>query len=205
MFMQYGLPMEHQTEEASSRFIAPVSLFHCHERRAIDKHIRCRSSITWSDCLILQSRIRRSVLHGRITTKGRIEYQFKTFSGYNNTCGSEAGNENSRRVLECDRKSLLKVTVRRSWDCAIIPDVVNHTACAWSNAQDGIVMPTFGILCYALSFEIYRFDSSSDPCGFLLGSFPAAPRYFRSPVCASMDFLNRSYEVCAWLPRLFST
>jgi hypothetical protein len=81
MFMQYGLPMEHQTEEASSRFIAPVSLFHCHERRAIDKHIRCRSSITWSDCLILQSRIRRSVLHGRITTKGRIEYQFKTFSG----------------------------------------------------------------------------------------------------------------------------
>jgi hypothetical protein len=46
---------------------------------------------------------------------------------------------------------------------------VGHAACAWNNAKEGISMPIFGILCYGVSFEFYKYDGSVDPPTFSLG------------------------------------
>ena len=78
MLMQYGMLTEHQTEEASSRFIAPV-------------RISYNNSLIFSGMQIFNHLIRQlnfaikftpeTKLHNRISTKGRIKYQFVTFSG----------------------------------------------------------------------------------------------------------------------------
>ena len=75
---QYGPPIDHRTEEATSRFLAPVGRILLLLRRNSD----CRFQIF--NCLVAQfgfafRNLPESTLDGRLTTKGRIKYQFKAF------------------------------------------------------------------------------------------------------------------------------
>ncbi|KAF8808065.1 hypothetical protein BYT27DRAFT_7097515 [Phlegmacium glaucopus] len=61
LLLQYGPPIDHETEEATSRFLAPIF-----------NHLVTTFGFAFRN-------LPESSLHGRITNRGRIEYYFKSF------------------------------------------------------------------------------------------------------------------------------
>jgi hypothetical protein len=74
---QYGPPIEHETEEATSRFLAPVrgtlllrrNSDHCSQ---IFNRLIAQFGFAFIN-------LPESILDGRVTTRGKIEYYFKAF------------------------------------------------------------------------------------------------------------------------------
>jgi hypothetical protein len=80
MMKQYGDPVCHKNEEARSRFLAPVS----ESPANVKFYCSCfwqlfNRTVSLFDLTILNTP--ESIIPGRMTTKGRIEYHFSVFGG----------------------------------------------------------------------------------------------------------------------------
>jgi hypothetical protein len=77
---QYGPPDDHVNEEARSRFLAPVSLhnnqWHENPLWLTNQQLFNRTVAQFG---LLIANTPESVIPGRMTTRGRIEYHFKVF------------------------------------------------------------------------------------------------------------------------------
>lgn len=75
---QYGPPDEHHSEEARSRFIAPVHPIHpCPVYRTFANLLVQIMNRLVAQLSLLIKNTPESVMQGCIATKGRVEYQFK--------------------------------------------------------------------------------------------------------------------------------
>ena len=80
MMVQYGPPIEHQNEEARSRFLSPVSASHFSDHRPpansnFYPEIFNRLIAVFGFAF---RNLPESTIRGRIATKGRVEYYFQT-------------------------------------------------------------------------------------------------------------------------------
>ncbi|KAN0082202.1 hypothetical protein V8E54_003500 [Elaphomyces granulatus] len=136
---QYGPMIDHANEEARSRYLSSyfnriVALFSGHLLNTPE-----------------------TILEGRLTTKGRIEYQFQTYGAINVVfieVKLEIGGQSERLnfvaqvIAECD-------------------------ACAWMNKQMGCDVPIMAILCDGSNFFFYRYiDNCENSRQLFLGEFP---------------------------------
>ncbi|KAF8542453.1 hypothetical protein BDD12DRAFT_774865 [Trichophaea hybrida] len=119
---QYGPPQDHHSEEARSRYLAPmfnriVAQFHS-----------------------LLVNTPESMMEGLFTTKGRIEYQFRT-------CGS----------LTVVLIKLVIGSTKERLD-AIAQVLAEADACDYDNYKEGFHTPIHGILSDGTSFQFFRFE-----------------------------------------------
>lgn len=80
MLVQYGPPMDHKTEEATSRFLSPVSA--SQQTSSYGNLIQICPQIFNRLIGVFQFAFRNlpeSIIEGRMTTKGRVEYYFRSF------------------------------------------------------------------------------------------------------------------------------
>src|ERR1700722_1897839 len=95
-----------------------------------------------------------TMLRSRISTKRRIEYQsvgvILVFVEVELGRGSleEYWNAIAQIIAESNGKEMT---------CSSI-----HAVCDWNNFKEGISISIFGILCYGVSFEFYKYDGSLD-------------------------------------------
>ena len=78
MLVQYGPPLDHETEQARSRFLSPVSASHFSDHQTNSNFY---SEIFNRLIAIFSSTYRNlpeSTIEGRIATKGRLQYHFTT-------------------------------------------------------------------------------------------------------------------------------
>ncbi|TDL16563.1 hypothetical protein BD410DRAFT_731203 [Rickenella mellea] len=139
LILQYGPLMDQANEEATSRTLSPIfnRLVAIFEHAIINEH--------------------ESIIYGRLTTKGRIEYHFKTF-------GAVA-------ILFVEVKHLIR-SLNDKMD-AIGQVIAECDACDWSNVSSNIHVPIYGILCDAVGFSFFRFNgSASKPDRFTGGYYP---------------------------------
>lgn len=78
--------------------------------------------------------------------------------------------------------------------------------CDWNNANNGLRVPVYGILCYRDYFEFFLFEGNTlgdtGPFSFKCGSLPndQSPRYFRLPDPAYTQttgpFINALRPIC---------
>lgn len=135
---QYGPPIEHETEEATSRFLAPIF-----NRLVAQFGFAFRN-------------LPESILDGRVTTRGKIEYYFKAFG--------------SISALFIEVK--LKIGSRKERMDAIAQVIAECDACCWNNARQGLRVPVFGILCDGNVFQFFLFDGCTRPFSFIRGTLP---------------------------------
>ncbi|TDL16569.1 hypothetical protein BD410DRAFT_795220 [Rickenella mellea] len=139
LMMQYGPFQEHLNEEATSRTLAPIF------NRLV---------------AVFKSAIKNrpeSIITGRITTKGRIEYHFKTFGAL--------------AILFVEVKHV--IAPNEKLDC-IAQVIAECDACDWSNVGLNMHVPIFGILCDAVGFSFFKFDGSTSPYTFSAGRDPSS-------------------------------
>ncbi|KAF8806804.1 hypothetical protein BYT27DRAFT_6609038 [Phlegmacium glaucopus] len=128
MLNQYGEPDSHKNEEARSRFLSPlfnriVSLF---------------------ELTIVNTP--ESIIPGRMTTKGRIEYHFSVFGGLS--------------ILVIEVKFSLR-SADEHFD-AIAQVIAECDACSYANDQREFPPSlVYGILCDGITFEFFSFDGST--------------------------------------------
>jgi len=139
---QYGEPVQHKNEEARSRFLAPlfnrtVALF--------DLSIRNTPE---------------SIIRGRMTTSGRVEYHFLVFGGLS--------------LLVIEVKYVLGSDEERL--DAIAQVVAECDACDYAN--DRFQFPpalVYGVLCDGSTFEFFSFDGKTKKPTFSRGVFSDPP------------------------------
>ncbi|KAK2467391.1 hypothetical protein APHAL10511_000626 [Amanita phalloides] len=135
---QYGEPVNHKNEEARSRFLAPLF------NRTV---ALLKLAITNTP---------ESTIHGRLTTKGRIEYHFLVFGGVS--------------ILVIEVKYALGVAEERL--DAIAQIIAECDACDYSNELLRFSsFPIYAILSDGASFEFFAFNGSPDPPTFSRGVF----------------------------------
>jgi len=144
--LQYGHMGLHKNEEARARFLSGF----------FNKTVALFSGVLLNTP--------ETLLEGRITTKGRIEYQFKTFGGIT--------------VVFIEVKlNLGNSTERINFFAQVIAEC---DACAWMNFQNGFHVPIMAVLCDGNSFYFFKFVNrrqtrSADPQIFL-GKFADGSR-----------------------------
>jgi len=140
--VQYGPPIVHQTEEARSRFLSPIF-----NRLVVVFDFALRN-------------LPESILEGRITTKGRVEYYFKAFGSlalvfveFKREIGSPEDRLNAiaQVIAECDAGDR-------------------------NNEKQGFRVAVHGILCDGTTFEFFRFDGTTKPSSFHHGRDTTVPR-----------------------------
>jgi hypothetical protein len=167
---QYGPPDEHETEEATSRFLAPIF-----NRLVAQFGFAFRN-------------LPESILDGRVTTKGKIEYYFKAF-------GSIA-------ALFIEVK--LKIGSKKERLDAISQVIAECDACCWNNTRQGLHVPVIGILCDGNVFQFFLFDGSTKPFSFSRGTLPGDPPTLRhgfklddfTAAESSRPFLRALRQIC---------
>ncbi|KAF9505804.1 hypothetical protein BS47DRAFT_1385816 [Hydnum rufescens UP504] len=144
MLIQYGPLSQHKTEEARSRFFSPV--FN-HLVKLFTFMLRNQPE---------------TMVEGRIDTRGRVEYFFKTFGAVAILCIEtklKIGNNDERLatiaqvIAECD-------------------------GCDLDNAKNSFSLPIYCILCDELSFEFFKFERNPNPT-FRRGCFHGDPKRLR--------------------------
>jgi hypothetical protein len=116
-----------------------------------------------------------AILEDRITAKGRIEYQFRTYSGVTIVfievkldVGSltERLNCYAQVIAECDGEFRNDIS-QNAW-------LTVFAACAWMNLQNGFNVPIPAILCDGTYFYFFKFEdrrqAGSAP-QFFIGKF----------------------------------
>ncbi|KAI0249647.1 hypothetical protein BJV78DRAFT_1155718 [Lactifluus subvellereus] len=91
-----------------------------------------------------------SLMNGRITTKGRIKFHFKTFGALT--------------VVFVEVK--LKIGSVEERMNAIAQVIAECDACDWNNMRFDVSIPIYGILCDGSSFQFFTFDASTKPYKF---------------------------------------
>ncbi|KAF8310918.1 uncharacterized protein EI90DRAFT_2870327, partial [Cantharellus anzutake] len=146
MLKQYGPLSAHETEEATSRFLSPI--FH---------RLIAEFSFTFRS-------FPESILEGRATMKGRIEYYLRAFG--------------SVSVLIIQLK--LKIGNDKERLDAIAQVIAECDACDWKNSTEGFFVPVFGILWDGTYFQFFKFVGAPKiPHSFLRGAFAGDPPMLR--------------------------
>lgn len=113
MLVQYGPPAEHKTEEARSRFFAPVNVFRFFLKSIFHLHPQVFDHLVKQFNFMFRNEPECDIDEGRISTGGRIEYFFKTFGATAVLCIEmkfRIGNDDERLkavaqiISECDGK-----------------------------------------------------------------------------------------------------
>jgi hypothetical protein len=124
MLVQYGPPMDHETEEATSRFLSPVSA--SQQTSSCGNLIRICPQIFNRLIGVFQFAFRNlpeSIIEGLMTTKGRVEYYFRSigsiavlFVEFKLKIGSakERLDAIGQVIAECDGQTLFFLTTRLS-------------------------------------------------------------------------------------------
>ncbi|KAH9006404.1 hypothetical protein EDB86DRAFT_3144168 [Lactarius hatsudake] len=144
LLIQYGPPAEQSDAEARSRFLAPIV-----------NHLIAQFGSSFQNTP-------RSVVAGLITTRGRVEYHFKTFAGAISVVFVEV------KFRIGDPEERLD---------AIAHVIAECDACDWKNTRAGFNVPVYGILCDGTSFLFFAFDGTINPYKFTMGVVPG--RRFR--------------------------
>jgi hypothetical protein len=113
MLVQYGPPIEHETEVARSRFLSPVSASHFSDHRP-PTNLNFYPEIFNRLIAVFGFAFRNlpeSAIKGRITTKGRVEHYFQTMGSiavffleikYRIGSGKERLDAIAQVIAECD-------------------------------------------------------------------------------------------------------
>ncbi|KAH9072882.1 hypothetical protein EDB83DRAFT_2220190 [Lactarius deliciosus] len=144
LLIQYGPPAEQSDAEARSRFLAPIV-----------NHLIAQFGSSFQN-------MPRSVMAGLVTTRGRVEYHFKTFAGAISVVFVEA------KFRIGDPEERLD---------AIAQVIAECDACDWKNTRAGFNVPVYSILCDGTSFLFFAFDGTINPYKFTMGVVPG--RRFR--------------------------
>ncbi|KAF8242952.1 hypothetical protein K440DRAFT_615061 [Wilcoxina mikolae CBS 423.85] len=144
MLQVYGPPELHGSEVARSRFLAPLW-----------NHVVAKFGM-------LIRNTPESMLEGRITSQGRIEYQFRAFG--------------SLTVLFIELKMFVGDSNEKM--NAIAQVLAEGDACDYDNFQKGYNLPVYGILSDGTSWMFFRFHRTLSPGGdvqlnVLRGALPA--------------------------------
>ena len=172
----------HTTEEARSRFLAPVSILPITTRTTEFFLISIRFSIAWW------------LMNGRITTRGKIEYHFKTFGVI-----TVVFVEIKLKIGSDEERMNVIVQVWRSdipltQNSPLIPQhTVKPTACDWNNTRFDVSIPIYGILCDGSGFQFFTFDGSTKPYKFSMGVIPGS----RFRVAGGLPLVDFSSEPTA--------
>ena len=122
-----------------------------------------------------------TIISGRISTSGRIEYFFKTFGATAILCIEmkfKIGNQDERLeaiaqvIAECDgmlHTLQLRTFRRRLLEC---------TGCYEHNTDQGYSLPIHCILSDGLSYEFFKFERTPNP-RFFRGCFAGDPKHLR--------------------------
>jgi hypothetical protein len=140
LLIQYGTLQNHTTEEARSRFLSPIF------NRLVAQF---GSSIRNTP---------ESLMNGRITTRGKIEYHFKTFGALT--------------IVFVEVR--LKIGSIEERINAIAQVIAECDACDWNNTRFNVSIPIYGILCDGSSFQFFTFDGSTKPYKFSMGVVPGS-------------------------------
>ncbi|KAH9042676.1 hypothetical protein EDB85DRAFT_1085527 [Lactarius pseudohatsudake] len=141
LLIQYGPPAEQSDAEARSRFLAPIV-----------NHLIAQFGSSFQNTP-------RSVVAGLITTRGRVEYHFKTFAGAISVVFVEV------KFRIGDPEERLD---------AIAQVIAECYACNWQNTRVDFNVPVYGILCDGASFLFFAFDGSINPYKFTMGVVPGS-------------------------------
>ncbi|KIL59239.1 hypothetical protein M378DRAFT_1068410 [Amanita muscaria Koide BX008] len=155
LLTQYGNFENHTTEEARSRFLAPIF------NRLVAPF---GSSIRNTP---------ESLMNGRITTRGKIVYHFKTFG--------------ILTVVFVEAK--LKIGSTEDRLNAIAQVIAECAACDWNNLRFDVSIPIYSILCDGSSFQFFTFDGSTKPYKFSMGIVPGS-RFRVSAGLSLVDFTS---------------
>ncbi|KAF8542350.1 hypothetical protein BDD12DRAFT_979066 [Trichophaea hybrida] len=131
MLQVYGPPELHRSEDARSLFLAPLW-----------NHVVAKFGM-------LIRNTPESMLEGRITTQGRIEYQFRAFG--------------SLTVLFIELKMFVGDSNEKM--NAIAQVLAEGDACDYDNFQKGYNLPVYGILSDGTSWMFFRFNRTLSPRG----------------------------------------
>ncbi|KAI9786810.1 MAG: hypothetical protein M1839_005041 [Geoglossum umbratile] len=174
---QYGVLSDHRNEEARSRFLS------AYFNRIVDLF----SGLVYNTP--------ESLLEGRMTTKGRIEYQFSIYGGIT--------------ILFIEVKlEIGGATERLNCYAQVIAEC---DACAWMNTQNGFDIPIMAILCDGKSFRFFKFIRQSRThntkpqlfLGQFVGGFEEEPIYEMARGTSPADFIRRSRRLCESLFYVF--
>ncbi|KAL0632801.1 hypothetical protein Q9L58_008317 [Maublancomyces gigas] len=132
---QFGPPEGHRNEEARSRFLAPLL-------GRIQSEFRF---LIWNTP--------ETIMPGRMSTRGRIEYQFKV-------CGALT-------ILFIEVK--LQIGSGDERLNAIAQLIAEADACDLLNENNGFRSTIYAVLCDGSSFEYFSFDGSTRPPVFSRG------------------------------------
>ncbi|OCK97655.1 uncharacterized protein K441DRAFT_675041 [Cenococcum geophilum 1.58] len=120
---QYGPMDKHENEEARARYLSGY----------FNKIVALFSGLLFN--------IPETILEGKLTTKGRIEYQFTTYGGVT--------------VVFIEVKlDIGSLTERLNCFAQVIAEC---DACAWVNDQNGYQIPIMAVLCDGKSFYFFQF------------------------------------------------
>ncbi|KAI9769791.1 MAG: hypothetical protein M1840_003785 [Geoglossum simile] len=175
---QYRPLSLHDTEDARSRFLSAY----------FNRIVGLFSGLLYNTP--------ESMLEGKITSKGRIEYQFKTFGGVT--------------VLFIEVKLLIGGLSERL-DC-IAQVIAEADACAWMNFQQGFRVPIIAVLCDGKSFTFFKFldrrqTRTASPRLFI-GQFPNGDLeqvIVGMTGANAMNFFYHSRSICESLFYVFLT
>ncbi|KAI9772380.1 MAG: hypothetical protein M1839_002459 [Geoglossum umbratile] len=172
------LPL-HDTEEARSRFLSAY----------FNRIVGLFSGLIYNTP--------ESMLEGKIASKGRIEYQFKTFGGVT--------------VLFIEVKLSIG-SLRERLDC-IAQVIAEADACAWMNFQQGFRVPIIAVLCDGRSFTFFKFldrrQTRTASPQFFIGQFPNGSLeqviVGMAPGVDPTNFFHHSRSICESLFYVFLT
>jgi len=143
---QYGPPHHHTTEEARSRFLTPVF-------NVIVPHFRQ-----------LLSNTPEGLIEAKITTKGRIEYQFRAFGGVillfmEVKLALGTANERMNAIAQVFCCWLLSLA--HKWNGRRLQVLAEGDACDYENFKRDLKVPIFGILTDGSTFQFFRFTRNT--------------------------------------------
>ncbi|RMZ90432.1 hypothetical protein DV736_g2320, partial [Chaetothyriales sp. CBS 134916] len=135
-----------------------------------------------------------AMLEGNIATKGRVEYQFKTFGGVT--------------VVFIEVKlDIGNLTERLDCYAQVIAEC---DACAWMNFQNGFYVPIMAVLCDGHCFYFFKFEDrrqAGEASQIFLGKFPEG--HLRQSIAElapgddPTDFLRQTRFLCESLYYVF--
>lgn len=135
---QYGEPRDHKNEQARSRFLAPLF----------------NRTVALFKLTIVNTP--ESMIYGRITTRGRIEYYFLVFGGFS--------------ILVIEVKYKLGDADERL--DAIAQVIAECDACDYANDRAGFhSFPIYAVLCDGITFEFFSFNGKTAQPTFSRGVF----------------------------------
>lgn len=169
---QFGPPDRHRTEEARTRFLAPV-------RPACPCPVYCTSANLLAQAMnrlvaqfhLLVQNTPESIIQGRITTKGLVKYQFKVcgaltilFVEAKLRLGSYDGRLNAiaQVVAEADGISPPPLLL------SLLRILIHGLACDFTNNKLDVHTPLYTILCDGRN-SYFVFDGHTRPRRFSRG------------------------------------